>query len=62
MNCLLSLLVLVSFESKCWEVGEPAIVTSGKEPLEETPEEAYGEEFPQHPHLFPDAESSTESK
>jgi hypothetical protein len=36
----IGLLVLVSFESKCWEVGEPTIFSSGKEPLEETPEEA----------------------
>lgn len=61
-NCVVeSLLVLVSFESEGWEVGEATVVSTGKEPLEETPQEAEGEEFTQHPHLFPDS-AKIESK
>ena len=58
----MSLLVLISFESKGREVGEPTVFSSGEEPLEETPQEAEGEELPQYPHLFPDAEKQYEGK
>ena len=58
----MSLLVLISFESKGREVGEPTVFSSGEEPLEESPKEAKGEELPQYPHLFPDAEKQHEVK
>ena len=47
------LLVLVSFEAKCWEIDKTTVISRSEEPLEEAPQEAEGEELSKHSHLLP---------
>lgn len=54
----LCILVFTCFESKRREVHETTAVSSSKEPLEETPQEAEGEELAQLSHLFPIGEQT----
>ena len=45
--------VLICFEPKCREANKSTMDVCSKEPLEETPQEAEGEELAQSSHLFP---------
>ena len=47
-------LVIISFKAKCREIHESAIICCSEKQLEETPEEAEGEELPQSSYLFPE--------
>lgn len=49
----MSVPVVIGFETKCREVCKSTTITCSKEPLEEAPEKAKGEELPQCSHLFP---------
>lgn len=48
--------VCISFEAESWEGFESTILSCSKEPLEETPQKAEGEELAQCSHLFPGSE------
>lgn len=52
-NCEVCIPIFICFEPKSREANESTIVSSSKEPLEETPQEAEGEELAECSHLLP---------
>lgn len=52
-NMYMYVLVFERFEPKCREARKTTIISSSKEPLEKSPQEAEGEELAERSHLFP---------